>query len=76
MYIALHAKTDSDILKCAMCGYNIQYGIISDIKIFMAYKIFFFKDARFPTPMEEPRKLMRCHYLGVHEVARPTGKSG
>ncbi|PVD34945.1 hypothetical protein C0Q70_06226 [Pomacea canaliculata] len=27
----------------------------------------------FPTPMEEPRKVLRCHYLGSHEVIRPTG---
>ncbi|KAK7097258.1 protein Fe65 homolog isoform X2 [Littorina saxatilis] len=27
----------------------------------------------FPTPMEEPRKVIRCHYLGSHEVLRPTG---
>ncbi|KAL8598782.1 hypothetical protein ACOMHN_033345 [Nucella lapillus] len=27
----------------------------------------------FPTPMEEPRKVMRCHYLGSQEVLRPTG---
>lgn len=24
--------------------------------------------------MEEPRKVLRCHYLGSHEVIRPTGK--
>ncbi|GFR73169.1 amyloid beta A4 protein-binding family B member 2 [Elysia marginata] len=33
-----------------------------------------YNNARFPTPMEEPRKVMRCHYLGVHEVNRPTGR--
>ena len=27
----------------------------------------------FPTPMEEPRKIIRCHYLGSREVNRPTG---
>ncbi|XP_076468554.1 protein Fe65 homolog isoform X2 [Babylonia areolata] len=27
----------------------------------------------FPTPMEEPRKVIRCHYLGSREVIRPTG---
>lgn len=30
-------------------------------------------DATFPTPMEEPRKVIRCHYLGSHEVIRNTG---
>jgi hypothetical protein len=30
-------------------------------------------DMGFPTPMEEPRKVIRCHYLGAHEVVRPTG---
>ncbi|GFO10645.1 amyloid beta a4 precursor protein-binding family b member 2-like [Plakobranchus ocellatus] len=33
-----------------------------------------YNNARFPTPMEEPRKVMRCHYLGMHEVMRPTGR--
>ncbi|XP_012936253.1 protein Fe65 homolog [Aplysia californica] len=33
-----------------------------------------YNNARFPTPMEEPRKVMRCHYLGVQEVMRPTGR--
>ncbi|XP_055895579.1 amyloid beta precursor protein binding family B member 2-like isoform X2 [Biomphalaria glabrata] len=33
-----------------------------------------YNNARFPTPMEEPRKVMRCHYLGTHEVIRPTGR--
>ncbi|KAH9490182.1 Protein Fe65 [Bulinus truncatus] len=33
-----------------------------------------YNNARFPTPMEEPRKVMRCHYLGTHEVLRPTGR--
>lgn len=32
-----------------------------------------FNNAQFPTPMEEPRKVIRCHYLGSHEVIRPTG---
>ncbi|KAL8613490.1 hypothetical protein ACOMHN_007533 [Nucella lapillus] len=30
-------------------------------------------EVTFPTPMEEPRKVLRCHYLGCHEVTRPTG---
>ncbi|XP_076446997.1 amyloid beta precursor protein binding family B member 2-like [Babylonia areolata] len=30
-------------------------------------------EVTFPTPMEEPRKIIRCHYLGCHEVSRPTG---
>lgn len=33
-----------------------------------------YNNARFPTPMEEPRKVMRCHYLGMHEVNKPTGR--
>ncbi|BFZ14760.1 hypothetical protein BsWGS_17799 [Bradybaena similaris] len=33
-----------------------------------------YNNARFPTPMEEPRKVMRCHYLGPLEVLRPTGR--
>lgn len=36
--------------------------------------LFCFADSSFPTPMEEPRKVLRCHYLGSHEVIRPTGK--
>ena len=30
--------------------------------------------ASFPTPMEEPKKVLRCHYLGSVQVPRPTGK--
>ncbi|CAG5131290.1 unnamed protein product [Candidula unifasciata] len=33
-----------------------------------------YNNARFPTPMEEPRKVMKCHYLGCQEVTRPTGR--
>ena len=31
-------------------------------------------DASFPTPMEEPKKVIRCHYLGAESVSKPTGK--
>ncbi|XP_056011870.1 protein Fe65 homolog isoform X2 [Ostrea edulis] len=27
----------------------------------------------FPTPMEEPKKIIRCHYLGREMVSKPTG---
>ncbi|XP_078323905.1 protein Fe65 homolog isoform X2 [Crassostrea virginica] len=27
----------------------------------------------FPTPMEEPKKIIRCHYLGREVVSKPTG---
>jgi len=30
-------------------------------------------DTSFPTPMEEPKKIVRCHYLGTTVVHRPTG---
>ncbi|WAQ99079.1 FEH1-like protein [Mya arenaria] len=30
-------------------------------------------DASFPTPMEEPKKVLRCHYLGSTLVNKPTG---
>lgn len=29
----------------------------------------------FPTPMEEPKKVIRCHYLGRERVSKPTGKN-
>jgi len=32
-----------------------------------------FDNTSFPTPMEEPKKVLRCHYLGTAQVARPTG---
>lgn len=32
-----------------------------------------YRATRFPTPMEEPRKMIRCHYLGSCQVVRPTG---
>ena len=35
--------------------------------------VFIVSDTSFPTPMEEPKKVLRCHYLGEVEVARPTG---
>jgi hypothetical protein len=31
-------------------------------------------ETSFPTPMEEPKKVIRCHYLGTIKVAKPTGK--
>ncbi|ELU13621.1 hypothetical protein CAPTEDRAFT_224794 [Capitella teleta] len=31
------------------------------------------KSTSFPTPMEEPKKVLRCHYLGTANVNRPTG---
>ncbi|XP_064636339.1 amyloid beta precursor protein binding family B member 2-like isoform X3 [Lineus longissimus] len=32
-----------------------------------------YKKTSFPTPMEEPKKVIRCHYLGTTKVAKPTG---
>lgn len=32
-----------------------------------------YKNTSFPTPMEEPKKVLRCHYLGTTQVQRPTG---
>ncbi|KAL3880124.1 hypothetical protein ACJMK2_032392 [Sinanodonta woodiana] len=32
-----------------------------------------YSNASFPTPMEEPKKVLRCHYLGSELVNRPTG---
>ncbi|CDW58009.1 PID domain containing protein [Trichuris trichiura] len=34
---------------------------------------FILSDA-FPTPMEEPKKIIRCHFLGVTQVPKATGK--
>lgn len=31
------------------------------------------KTTSFPTPMEEPKKVLRCHYLGTSQVSAPTG---
>ncbi|KAL4229771.1 amyloid beta (A4) precursor protein-binding [Mactra antiquata] len=33
----------------------------------------FYSNASFPTPMEEPKKVLRCHYLGSCLVNKPTG---
>jgi len=30
-------------------------------------------DAAFPTPMDEPRKIMSCHFLGTLPVSMATG---
>ncbi|XP_052794457.1 amyloid beta precursor protein binding family B member 2-like isoform X2 [Mya arenaria] len=32
-----------------------------------------YSNASFPTPMEEPKKVLRCHYLGSTLVNKPTG---
>ncbi|KAL5011526.1 hypothetical protein ScPMuIL_010077 [Solemya velum] len=32
-----------------------------------------YNNASFPTPMEEPKKVIRCHYLGGDFVTKPTG---
>ncbi|XP_069128888.1 amyloid beta precursor protein binding family B member 2-like [Argopecten irradians] len=32
-----------------------------------------YNNASFPTPMEEPKKIIRCHYIGLECVTRPTG---
>ncbi|XP_064610225.1 protein Fe65 homolog isoform X6 [Liolophura sinensis] len=32
-----------------------------------------YNNAQFPTPMEEPKKVIRCHYLGMHQVDKATG---
>ncbi|XP_041358562.1 protein Fe65 homolog isoform X2 [Gigantopelta aegis] len=32
-----------------------------------------YNNTSFPTPMEEPKKDIRCHYLGTQLVCRPTG---
>lgn len=32
-----------------------------------------YSNASFPTPMEEPKKVIRCHYLGTEPVNKPTG---
>ena len=29
--------------------------------------------SNFPTPMEEPQKVLRAHYLGAIQVPKPTG---
>uniref|UniRef100_A0A914W443 PID domain-containing protein n=1 Tax=Plectus sambesii TaxID=2011161 RepID=A0A914W443_9BILA len=31
------------------------------------------RESSFPTPMEEPKKVIRCHFLGVTQVPRATG---
>ncbi len=37
--------------------------------------MFWFADASFPTPMEEPKKVLRCHYLGTTGMIQSTGIS-
>lgn len=32
-----------------------------------------YSNTSFPTPMEEPKKILRCHYLGSDLVSKPTG---
>jgi hypothetical protein len=33
-----------------------------------------FVGASFPTPMEEPKKVIRCHYIACEPVLKPGGK--
>jgi hypothetical protein len=33
-----------------------------------------FDDDMFPTPMEEPKKVIRCHYIACEPVLKPGGK--
>lgn len=35
--------------------------------------LFFFLAQSFPTPMEEPRKVLRAQYLGCTQVAQASG---
>jgi hypothetical protein len=37
--------------------------------------MFYIVDTSFPTPMEEPKKVLRCHYVGSDLVGKPTGRS-
>ncbi|ESO09192.1 hypothetical protein HELRODRAFT_184585, partial [Helobdella robusta] len=32
------------------------------------------KNSSFPTPMDEPKKVIYCHYLGTIQVSMPTGE--
>ena len=36
--------------------------------------LFVFAATSFPTPMEEPKKVLRGHYLGTAMVPKPTGR--
>lgn len=39
----------------------------------MIFQICHFVAQSFPTPMEEPKKILRAHYLGCTQVASSTG---
>lgn len=39
----------------------------------VVFTVFFFSAQSFPTPMEEPKKVMRVQYVGVLQVDEPAG---
>lgn len=53
------------------------YGIVSVISPYKATfsrnKFLVLSAASFPTPMEEPKKVLRAQYIGSLEVDQPTG---
>ena len=51
-------------LSARVIVYTIQFDIVCE----------WCADTSFPTPMEEPKKIVRCHYLGTTVVHRPTGQ--
>jgi len=45
-----------------------------DTHLLLKYQMLLVTDVSFPTPMEEPKKVIRSHYLGSMLVNKPTGK--
>lgn len=60
-----------DLLKSEMLKTFLE--LILDISGAFCLTNSSFADSSFPTPMDEPKKLINCHYLGTIQVSMPTG---
>ena len=68
---------------CCKALFIERVGIYEEIRVFSLGNLDFtlnakndrsiFAASNFPTPMEEPQKVLRAHYLGAIQVPKPTG---
>jgi len=59
---------------CISDNLFLKESILFDTYLLLKYQLLFVTDVSFPTPMEEPKKVIRSHYLGSMLVNKPTGK--
>lgn len=57
------------------CGYFLRTQSELVVIILVPVVVFIVVEpSSFPTPMEEPKKVVRCHFLGVTQVPKATGE--